>query len=247
MVGVLHQCDGGIADLGQVESADVAGHAHGDTLVGRDQDIGEGGREEGRLLQLAVVVVYEVHRILVDVTEQLPADPIQPGLRIPAGRPGHIPGVDLTEVALGVHERVEQCPVALGHAYHGVVDGRIPMGVQLHGGAHDIGALGPSPAQQVHLIHGIEQLAVAGLETIDLRNCPGNDDAHGVGHVVILQGITDGLLLHLRFKALDMQVLRAHPGRLRSRLFVFSGSHRCSAPFQEISARSRNRCPSLAI
>ena len=36
-----------------------------------------------------------------------------------------------------------------------------------------------------------EQLPVGGLEAVDLRNGPGDDDAHGIGHVVGLQRVGD--------------------------------------------------------
>src|SRR5699024_9789461 len=102
---------------------------HGDALVGGHQHVGEGGGQQGGLLQLAVVVVHKVHRVLVDIPEQLGADGVQPHLGVPAGRPGHVPGVHLAEVALAVHEGVEQGPVAPAEADHGVVDGRVPVGV----------------------------------------------------------------------------------------------------------------------
>ena len=47
---------------------------------------------------------------------------------------------------------------------------------------------------------------MGGLEAVDLRNGPGDDDAHGVGHVVGLQGVGDGLLHHRRLEAQDVGV-----------------------------------------
>ena len=91
---------------------------------------------------------------------------------------------------------MEQGPVPLGEADHGVVDGRVAVGIEAHGLAHDVGGLGPGPGEQAHLVHGVEELAVAGLEPVDLRDGPGDDDRHGVGHVVGLQGVGDGLLQH---------------------------------------------------
>ena len=44
---------------------------------------------------------------------------------------------------------------------------------------------------------------MGGLEAVDLRDGPGDDDAHGVGHVVDFQGIGDGLLHHLAVEAHD--------------------------------------------
>ena len=169
--------------------------------------IGEGGGQQGGLLHGPVVVVHKVHRVLVNVPEELAADGVQPHLGIPAGRPGHVPGVHLAEVALGVHQGVEQCAVAPGEAHHSVVDGGVAVGVELHGLAHHVGALGAVAAQQVHLIHGVQQLPVGGLEAVDLRDGPGDDDAHGVGHVVQFQRLGDGLLQHLGPQAHDVGVV----------------------------------------
>ena len=145
-LGVPDQGDGGAAHLLQVEGADVAGHAHGNARVGVDQHTGEGGGQQGGLLHGAVVVVHKVHRVLVDILEQLPADGVQAGLCVPGGRPGHIPGVELAEVALRVHIGVQKGLVPPGEAHHRVIDGGVPVGVQLHGLAHNVGALGPGRA-----------------------------------------------------------------------------------------------------
>ncbi len=167
-------------------------------------NVGEGGGQQGRLLHGVVVVVHEVHGVAVDVPEQLIADRGQLGLRVPGGSPGHVPGVDLAEVALGVHKRRQQGAVAPGEAHHGVVDGGVAVGIQAHGLAHDVGGLRPRSRQQAHLVHGVQQLAVGGLEPVDLRDGPGDDDAHGVGHVVGLQRVGDGLFHHRRVEADDV-------------------------------------------
>ena len=92
---------------------------------------------------------------------------------------------------------MQQGLVAAGKAHHGVVDGGVAVGVQLHGLAHDIGAFGAGGAQQAHFIHGVKQLAVGGLKAVNLRDGPGHDDAHGVGHKVLAQGVADVLLDNL--------------------------------------------------
>src|SRR5699024_5102989 len=69
-VGVLQVGHRGVADLREIEAAQLAGHAHGNALVGGDQDVGEGGGQQGRLLHGVVVVVHEVHRVLVQVPEE---------------------------------------------------------------------------------------------------------------------------------------------------------------------------------
>ena len=203
-VRVLQIGDGGVADLLQIEPTELGGHAHGDAAVGGHQNVGEGGGQQGRLRHGVVVVIHEVHRVGVNIPEQLGADGRQLGLCVPGGGPGHVPGVDLAEVAFGIHKRRQQGAVAPGEAHHGVVDGGVAVGVEAHGLAHDVGGLGPGSRQQTHLVHGVQQLAVGGLEPVDLRNGPGDNDAHGVGHVVGLQRVGDGLFHHRRVKADDV-------------------------------------------
>ena len=172
---VLQIGDGRFAHLAQIESADLAGHTHGDALVGGHQHVGIGGGQERRLLGGVVVVIHEVHGVAVQIPEQLRADGRQLGLGIAAGGVGHIAGVHLAEVALAVHKGVQQRLVALGQTHHRLVDGLIAVGVETHGLTHDVGALGAAAGQQPHFIHGVQQLPVGGLEAVDLRNGAADD------------------------------------------------------------------------
>ena len=208
-----------IADLFQVKAAELGGHTHGDAAVGGYQNIGEGGGQQRRLLHGVVIVVHEVHGVTVDVLEDLAADGGELCLRVPGGGTRHIPGIGLTEVALGVHKRRQQSAVALGETHHRIVDGGVTVGIQAHGLAHDVGGLRPCSRQQPHFIHGVEQLAVRGLEAVDLRDGAGDDDAHGVGHIVGLQRVGDGLLHHRRPEAHDVGVIGWMPGSFRLLLF----------------------------
>ena len=196
VVGVFQTRDGGVAHLAQIEAADLAGHAHGDALIGGHQHIGVGGGQQRRLLHGVVVVVHKVHGVAVQIPEQLGADGRQLGLGIAAGGVGHIPGVHLAEVALAVHKGMQQGLVALGQTHHGLIDGLITVGIQAHGLAHDVGGLGAAAGKQSHLVHGVQQLAVGGLEPVDLRDGPGDDDAHGIGHIVGFQRAGNGIFQH---------------------------------------------------
>ena len=71
MIGIVHQGDGGLAHLPQVEGADGACHAHGNAHIGIDQDARIGHRQELGLLHGGVVVVHKVHGVLVNIREQL--------------------------------------------------------------------------------------------------------------------------------------------------------------------------------
>ena len=81
---------------------------------------------------------------------------------------------------------MQQRLVALGQTDHGLVDSRIAVGVQAHGLAHNVGGLGTPSCQQTHLVHGVQELPVRGLEAVDLRDRPGDNDGHGIGHIVDL-------------------------------------------------------------
>ena len=81
-----------------------------------------------------------------------------------------------------------------GKTHHGLINGGVAVGVQAHGLADDVGGFRPSTGEQTHFVHGVQQLAVRRLEAVDLRNCPGNDDRHGIGHVVQFQRLGNGLL-----------------------------------------------------
>ena len=72
-----------------------------------------------------------------------------------------------------------------------------PWGLELHGGPTTLADLVRALVQQPHVVHGVQQLPVGGLEAVDLRDGPGDDDRHGVGHIVDFQRLCDGLLQHL--------------------------------------------------
>ena len=48
---------------------------------------------------------------------------------------------------------------------------------------------------------------MGGLEAVDLRDGAGDDDAHGVGHVIRFQRLGDGLLQNLRPQADDIGII----------------------------------------
>ncbi len=71
------------------------------------------------------------------------------------------------------------------------------MRIQLHGLAHNVGALLARTIKQAHLVHGVKEFAVRGLKAVNLGECARDVGAHGVGHVVGLERVGDGLLDHL--------------------------------------------------
>ena len=102
---------------------------------------------------------------------------------------------------------MEQSAVASAQAHQGIVDSCVSVGIELHGSPYYVGAFGAAAPQQMHLVHGVQQLAVAGLEAVDLRNGPGDDDGHGVRHIVDFQRLGNGLLQHLGLQAQHIGVV----------------------------------------
>ena len=203
-VGILQVVHGGGADLVEVETADVGRHGDADALVGRDEDIGERGGQQARLLHGAVVAVDEVDRVLVDVLEDLGADGGELGLGVTRGGVAQVARIVLAKVALRLHEGGKQRFVARRQAHHRLVDRGIAVRVELHGLAHDVGALLALALEQTHLVHGVEQLAVRGLKAVDLGERTRDVDAHGVGHVVDLERLRDRLVGDLGVQADDV-------------------------------------------
>ena len=143
--------------------------------------------------------------------------------------------VDLAEVALGIDKRSEQRLVPFGETDHRVVDGRVAVGVVAHGGAHDVGAFGARSGEKAHLIHAVEQLAVAGLEAVDLGDGARDDHAHGVGHEIALERFRDGLLHHHRAQAEDFHLL----GRCTVRYGLFLLLCHKSIPYEPVMTTGR--------
>ena len=102
---------------------------------------------------------------------------------------------------------MQQRTVASGQTHHGLVNGGVAMGIQLHGLPHNVGRLCARAREQSHFVHGVQQLPVRGLKSVDLRNGAGDDHAHGVGHIVQLQRVADGLLHHLGVQPLHIGIL----------------------------------------
>ena len=193
-VGILQVVHRGGADLVEVETADVGRHGDADALVGRDEDVGERGGQQTRFLHGAVVAVDEVDRVLVDVLEDLGTDGGELGLGITRGGVAQVARIVLAKVALRLHEGGKQRLVARRQAHHRLVDRGIAVRVELHGLAHDVGALLALALEQTHLVHGVEQLAMRGLKAINLGECARDVDAHGVGHVVDLERLRNRLV-----------------------------------------------------
>ena len=194
MLWIFDKLDGCAAYFREVKAAEIGCHADRNAGIRGHENVRVGRRQQRRLLHLAVIVIHKIHRVGVDIAEQLGTERIQLGLGITRRGVCHIARVHLAEVALAVHKRHEKRLIAACQAHHGLVDSRIAMRVQLHGLTHDVRGFGAVAVQQAHLVHGVQQLAVGRLEAVNLRDRAGHDNAHRVRHVVLAQRVRDALI-----------------------------------------------------
>ncbi len=159
---------------------DVGGHADGNAIGAVDDEVRDARGQNGGLEGGLVVVGDEVHGLHLDVGEQFAADRLEAALGVTHG--GGRVAVDGAEVALAIDQRIAHAE-GLGHAHEGVVDGGVAVGVvDAHGLADDLGALGVLLVRlQAHLVHGVENAAMHGLEAVaDVGKRAPDDDRHGV-------------------------------------------------------------------
>ncbi len=188
--GVVDQQLDRLGHLAEVVGRNVGGHAHGDAAGAVDQEVGDLGGEDGRLLEPVVEVGLEVDGVLVDVLQHGDRDPGEPRLGIAIGR-GRI-AVHRAEVALPVDQRIPEREL-LHHPDQRVVDRLVAMRVVLaqHVAYHRRRLLVRPPGHQSQLVHRIQDSPVDRLEPVPhIRQRPGDDDAHRV---------VDERLLHLLF------------------------------------------------
>ena len=104
----------------------LVGHTDGDTARAVDEQVGQHGREHGRLFEAVVEVRAPVHRVHVDVGKHGIGDAGEAGLGV-THRGGRV-AVDRAKVTLAVDQGVAQAEV-LRHARHGIIDGAVAVGV----------------------------------------------------------------------------------------------------------------------
>ena len=139
MVFIPQQRNRGGAKLAQVERTNIRRHAHRDTQCIVGQNAGEGHRQQGRLLGRRVIVIYKIHRVLVDFGKQFAADIFQLGLRITRSGISHIARIRLAKVAFAGHVRQQQAFIAARQPHQRIINGPVAMRVQVHCAAHNVG------------------------------------------------------------------------------------------------------------
>jgi hypothetical protein len=186
--------DQGIADFLEVVGGDVGGHPHGDPRSPVDQQLGRLRRQHHRLPQRTIKIVHPLHRLLLQIRQQLLRHRRQPRLGIPHRRrriPIHRP-----EVPLPVHQGVAHGEV-LGHPGQGLIHRHIPVGVELAQHLpHDAGRLLVRGVRmQPHLVHHIQNAPLHRLQPVPhVRQRPRHNHTHRVVQISRFELLLD---LHL--------------------------------------------------
>ena len=166
--------------------------------------------QDDRFLAGAVVVGAERHRVLIDLGEQLVAEPRQAALGV-AHRRGAVT-VERAEVARSVDERVAQRE-GLRHAHQRLVERRVAVRVEAshhvadHGGALAVLAVGG----EVLLPHRVQDPALHRLEAVaDVGQGARRDHRQRVVQVPRLRGLVERrtcLRAHLPRECLELRQL----------------------------------------
>ena len=179
-VRIGDQFQRGVDDLAQVVGRDVGGHPNGDAARAVDEHVGKPRRQHGRFAVLAVVVVLELDRVLVDVGQH-------PVRRLGHTRLGiaHCRGriaVHRAEIALPVEQRQRHGKI-LRHPHQRVVDRGIAVRVVFpHHVADRARGLAVGLVEGVPgLVHREQDPAVDRLQTVaQVRDRAADDHRHGV-------------------------------------------------------------------
>ena len=164
---------------------DVGGHANSNTAGTVEEQIGYPRREDNGLFVAAVVVLFEVDRILVDVGDELFGNRRHPHFGVAHGS-GRI-AIDGAEVALTVDERVAHGE-GLGEPNHCVIDGNVVVGVvaaeYVSDDASALAVAGVCPGAGVE--HAPDDAPLNGLEAVlDPWERARHDHTHGVVEIAL--------------------------------------------------------------
>ncbi len=192
---IVDQRDAAVDHLAEVVRRDVGRHADRDAAGAVDEEVGEAGGQDRRLVLRLVVVRVEVDRVLVDVLEEGHRGLRQ--ARFGVAHRGRRIAVDRAEIALAVDQHQPHGEI-LRHADEGVVDRLVAVRVILtHHVADDARRLHVLAVRQVAvLVHGVQDAAMHRLQAVArIRQGPADDHAHRVGQVGLahLVGDRDGL------------------------------------------------------
>ena len=158
-IWIVDQRQTGIDDFAQIVRRDIGRHANGNAACPIDQQVGNAGWQDDRLLFFAVIIVFKINGIEVNIGQQRRRRLGHPALGI--AHLGRWIAVDRSEVALPV-DKQQAHRERLGHPHQGVIDRLVTMRVQTrqhvadHAGRFRIGAIG----RHAQLAHREQDAAV---------------------------------------------------------------------------------------
>ena len=186
-LGIVDEVDQRGDDFTGVVRGNVGRHTDGDTGRAVDQQVRHTRRQNLGLLRRRVVVVDHVDGIFVQVHQEFAG--IFGHTRFGITHRCRVVTVDGTEVPLAVDQRHAHGE-GLGHPYQCVVDRRVAVRVVLTDDVPDDtgGFFVFRARREVEFVHGVKDAPVDRLEAVaHVRQCPSDDDAHGVVEVAALQ------------------------------------------------------------
>ena len=188
---LVYEVDDRSGQLIQIVGRDIGRHAHGNACRAVEEKIRELSRQHRRLFQRAVVVGHKVDGVLLNVRQHLFCNLGETNFSVAHGRCRV--SVNGTEVALSIDQRIahREC---LSHSDHGLIDGRIPVGMVLthYVSDHTSGLLIGLIVSHALFIHGVENAPVNGLQPIpDIGQSSAYDHTHGVIDVGGLHLLSD--------------------------------------------------------
>ena len=178
---LVQQAHTGRRHFAQVMRWNVGGHAHGDAGGAVEQQVRQARRQHHGFFHGAVEVRLPVHGALPQLAQQHLAVAGQPGFGVTHGGKG-LGIIRRAPVALAVDQRVA-VGERLRHQHHGLVTGRVAMGVvfaqHVAHGARGFLVLGQG--RQPQLAHGVDDAPLYRLEPVaDMRQRAIHDHIHGV-------------------------------------------------------------------
>ena len=190
-VGVVDEVQRPVDDLAEVVRRDVGRHPDRDSRASVHEQVWKLRRQHRGLDDGVIVVGGEVDGVLLDVREELLGEPVHPDFGVAHGR--RAISVHAAEVALPVDEQMAQAP-RLGEPDHGVVDGRVSVGVVLaedvtdHARALFVGAV----VEVREVVHREQNAPVHGLQAVaDVGQRAPHDDGHGVVEIRLAHLVFD--------------------------------------------------------
>jgi hypothetical protein len=170
----------GVDDLTEIMRRNIGRHADGDAGAAVDKQVGESGREDGRLGPRLVVIGDEIDGVLLHVVHQRGAEMGEPRLRVPHGS-GRI-ALDRAEISLAVDEPFAHRP-GLRHVDEGRVNDRFAVRVIIARRiAADLGAFPVLPARKERqIVHGEQNAPLGRFQAIaGVGQRARDDDRHRV-------------------------------------------------------------------